>query len=60
MDDVNATISNTKKKPTKNSNKKKRKSTAAENITKHGNTNKPISLAKAAASVHEAPVCKSA
>jgi len=56
MDNVNATISNTKKKPTKNNNKKKRKNTAAENITKHGNTNKPISLAKAAASVHEAPV----
>ena len=60
MDNVNATISNTKKKPSKNNNKKKRKNTAAENITKHGNTNKPISLAKAAASVHEAPVCKSA
>ena len=59
MDSVNATISNAKKKPSKNNNKKKRKNTAAENITKHGNPNKPISLAKAAATVHEAPVCKS-
>ena len=58
LENVNSSTSNAKKSPTKNSNKKKRKATAAENITKAGNINKPIPLAKAAAAVHEAPVCK--
>ena len=56
LENENTSTTNAKKIPSKTSNKKKRKATAAENISKHGN--KPIPLAKAAAAAHEAPVCK--
>ena len=56
LGNINTSTSTAKKNPSKTSNKKKRKATAAENISKHGN--KPIPLAQAAAAAHEAPVCK--
>ena len=54
----NTSTCSVQRSPTKDTNKKKRKTPSGENNIKQGSANKPIPLAQAAAVVKEAPVCK--